>query len=217
MGQRTPQQQRGIARRNALLDAAAASFAARGYGAAPLSEIARDAGGTLGGLVFYFPHKDDLARAVLAEQHERTEHALAGAFKQDSPIADAIRGSSVLADLLRSDPMVRASVRLCAEEVDFHDAETALQRTWTVRLGAHFAQAAAAGQLRAPYEPEALARFVSAAFFGVCASSAGADQDTALGMLWELILDGAFEADRSDRLHRLVRDVFPPPQPPQAD
>ncbi len=55
----------------AILDSAAALFAAVGYPGAKLQDIARDCGATKSMLYHYFPAKDDLLLALLSEHLDR--------------------------------------------------------------------------------------------------------------------------------------------------
>jgi AcrR family transcriptional regulator len=63
---RLPQRQRGRLRVAALLQAAGAVFAEKGYDAATMTEIAARAGSSIGSLYQFFPTKDQLADALLA-------------------------------------------------------------------------------------------------------------------------------------------------------
>lgn len=64
-------------RRSAILDAAAAEFAASGYAAATTASIHRRAGVSSGTLFHYFPTKLDLLVGVLEAGRSETERALA--------------------------------------------------------------------------------------------------------------------------------------------
>ena len=58
-------QQRGNARRQAILDAAVELFAARGYQGTGVAALADEVGMTAPGLLYYFGTKDDLVGAIL--------------------------------------------------------------------------------------------------------------------------------------------------------
>ncbi|HEX6959713.1 MAG TPA: TetR family transcriptional regulator [Ferrovibrio sp.] len=64
---RTPQRERGKQRVAALLDAAAAIFAEKGYEAATMAEIAARAGAAIGSLYQFFPNKELLAGTLRAQ------------------------------------------------------------------------------------------------------------------------------------------------------
>jgi AcrR family transcriptional regulator len=67
---RAPQRRRGRERVAALLQAAAACFLEKGYDAATMTEIAARAGAAIGSLYQFFPTKELLAQALLADYAE---------------------------------------------------------------------------------------------------------------------------------------------------
>lgn len=67
-GPRTPRRQRGHARVEVLLAAAADVFAAKGYDAATTTEIAGAAQSSIGSLYQFFPTKQAVAQALIALQ-----------------------------------------------------------------------------------------------------------------------------------------------------
>src|SRR5438067_2304986 len=70
--------------------AAAAVFGRRGYGLASIAEIAAESGMTKGALYFHFPSKDDLARAVIEEQHRRTMVDAAEILHRERPALETM-------------------------------------------------------------------------------------------------------------------------------
>lgn len=75
-GAREPKRQRGRDRVATLLDAAAALFAQKGYDAATMTEIAQQAGASIGSLYQFFPSKSALAEALLSRYAVRVDSAL---------------------------------------------------------------------------------------------------------------------------------------------
>ena len=75
-------QDRAKATRGAIVVGAAAVFEEHGYGSASLTQVSETAGVTKGALYFHFQSKEDLARAVIEEQHRivvaESESILAG-------------------------------------------------------------------------------------------------------------------------------------------
>jgi AcrR family transcriptional regulator len=74
---RAPQRQRGRLRVAAILDAGAAAFREKGYDAVTMTEIAARSGTTFGSLYRFFPSKEALANALLAQYAERALDRLA--------------------------------------------------------------------------------------------------------------------------------------------
>jgi AcrR family transcriptional regulator len=81
----TPQRRRELTR-SALIDAAAAVFARRGFDGASLDEIAETAGFTRGAIYKNFDGKEDLFFAVFDRQVERNLAAFADRFGEGSAI-----------------------------------------------------------------------------------------------------------------------------------
>ena len=74
---RAPQRQRGHLRVAAILEAGAAAFREKGYDAVTMTEIAARSGTTFGSLYRFFPSKEALANALLAQYAERALDRLA--------------------------------------------------------------------------------------------------------------------------------------------
>jgi AcrR family transcriptional regulator len=90
-----PKRERGKQRVAALIDAGAELFAAKGYEATTMTEIASRAGAAIGSLYQFFPSKEALAEALFNRFAERA----AAAFAQVEARAPGCSASE-LADLL---------------------------------------------------------------------------------------------------------------------
>lgn len=73
---KTPRRRRGEIRVAALLDAATAAFAEKGYEAATMTEIAARAGAAIGSLYQFFPSKEAVAAALLHRYDNSLEAGL---------------------------------------------------------------------------------------------------------------------------------------------
>ncbi len=73
---RLPQRQRGRDRVTRLKGAATALFLEKGFGATTMTEIAAQAGASIGSLYLFFPTKSALAQAVLTELADGLSHRL---------------------------------------------------------------------------------------------------------------------------------------------
>jgi AcrR family transcriptional regulator len=92
---RAPQRQRGRLRVAAILEAGAAAFRDKGYEAVTMTEIAARSGTTFGSLYRFFPSKEALANALLAQYAERALNRLAelaelAPTKTPAGLADAL-------------------------------------------------------------------------------------------------------------------------------
>lgn len=163
-----PMQERARRTRAAVLQAAAASFAERGYQGAPTSAIAAAAGVTKGALAFHFPTKADLAVAIVEDFYQRWP-AVIDAIRARSTVTVEAIGEILrtVAVQVRDDMVVRAAVRLQSERADI-DAELPPPYTaWIESLTGLYYQASGAGELRPGLDPRALARMTVSAFFGI--------------------------------------------------
>jgi AcrR family transcriptional regulator len=90
-GHRRTQASRSAATRGALLDAATALFAEKGFAAAGREEIVARAGVTRGALYHHFADKTDLFRAVFEATEHRVMEAVATAAMAGSTPLDQLR------------------------------------------------------------------------------------------------------------------------------
>lgn len=111
-------------RRDALLAAAAATFAARGFGGTSMREIAHDSGVSLSGIYYYVPSKDSL----LYEIQARTVDALLASAAQ------------ALASVTRPRDQL---LRFIESHIEYSEAHPAFVRVLTHETGS------AAGEQRA--------------------------------------------------------------------
>jgi AcrR family transcriptional regulator len=99
-------QARGVARRQAILQAATEVFAAHGYRGGSLALVAERVGLTPAGVLRHFKTKEALLLAVLAHRDERAR-GIAEELATLPPL-DAIRGAVRYAELAESEPGIAA-------------------------------------------------------------------------------------------------------------
>ncbi|MFD9567923.1 ScbR family autoregulator-binding transcription factor [Streptomyces sp. NPDC059994] len=104
-------QDRAIRTRRAILEAAAIVFEKQGFQAATITDILKMAGVTKGALYFHFQSKEALAHGVLNEQGSGPSLP-----PQPVKLQELIDSGSVLAHRLRTDHLVRASIRLTLDQ-----------------------------------------------------------------------------------------------------
>jgi AcrR family transcriptional regulator len=96
---KAPKRARGVRRVAELLDAAAALFAAQGYEATTMTNIAGRAGASIGSLYQFFPSKEALAEALFARYAERMAAPLEDLVQRAPGLAPA-RLADRLVDLM---------------------------------------------------------------------------------------------------------------------
>lgn len=222
MAGRTPRQQRGIERRLALVEAAGRAFDRGGYAAAALADIVKDAGSTLGGLGFYFPHKEDLALAVIDEQNARTFGSLAQAGGDFHPMEAMIRSSKVIADQLITDPLVRGGIRLSMELGVLSGPTRGFYDEWLTQVGALFTMAQEAGELIEGGPTPAELAATSVSYFTGVHTVAGVltgrtDLYRRLHVMWQMLIPGMAREEIRPRLLELAAELFTGPQPAMVE
>ncbi|MFC8589836.1 ScbR family autoregulator-binding transcription factor [Streptomyces atroolivaceus] len=157
-------QDRAARTRQKLIEAAAIVFDRRGYEATTLSEIATAAGTTKGAIYFHFRNKDDLAQIILAEQQQTEELALR---PQPVKLQELVDSGMVFAERLRTDPLVRASVRLSLDQQATGIDRGGVFRAWRDANLAILQEAQERGELRCHVDLLATAELFVGTFAGL--------------------------------------------------
>ncbi|MGX2995758.1 ScbR family autoregulator-binding transcription factor [Streptomyces sp. JNUCC 64] len=182
-------QERGERSRRVILEAAASVFDERGYDAASTTEILARSRLTRGALYHHFPSKEAIAMALVEAQSEALvapERAIRLQAAIDLTLMYAVR--------LKSDPVLRASVRLTVEQTSFpHPGRTPYQQSAEAILGL-LRQADEHGELLPGLDLEEVTQFVVGAFTGIQLMSqvycGRADLVERVASMWRLLLPG---------------------------
>jgi len=109
-------QQRSVATRAALLEGAGRTFSRLPYSEARLKDIADESSISQGSLYFHFGNKSDVAEAILQLQQERMTSVLSNvAAGSGTGLAKLLALVEGLADLIASDQIVQAGIRLSTQ------------------------------------------------------------------------------------------------------
>ncbi|QNE37016.1 ScbR family autoregulator-binding transcription factor [Leifsonia shinshuensis] len=201
-------QTRALATRDAILRGAAEVFGARGYGLASISDIAKAAGLTKGALYFHFASKDELALAVVAEQHRRTMEASAAILAEGRPALESlVLLCRSLGRQLLEDPVVQAGIRLTTDVGTADQAIVEPYEDWFRAIEDLIRRAIEEGDVSERVDPAMFAHLLSPAFTGVQLVSATltgrADLLQRLRELWIVLLPGIVAEGRLDALRGL--------------
>ena len=201
-----------VERRALILVAAAEEFDRAGYAAATVAGIARTAGVSQGALHFHFPSKLAMALAVIDEQNVRTFDVVSHA--DTSPTAALIAASKGIADLLRTDPIVRAGIRLSLERGEFAAATVSFYEQWIAGIVDVFRLAVASGELRTELTAEQLGATLVPYFTGVQLVSdvrtGRADLHQRVGTMWHVVLAATADPRHRERLLGVADEAFAP-------
>ncbi|MGK9146381.1 TetR/AcrR family transcriptional regulator [Plantibacter flavus] len=216
MPERRPQQQRGHERRQTVVEGAARMFDRVGYGQASLSDIAREAGTTQGSLYFYFPSKEELALAVINEQSTRSIAALTAPTTAPSPFGGLVQASRAVADLMLTDPIARAGVRLSLEQGVIQAQTTGFHEQWIANVQARVQESMELGELQSQLASEVLARSFVAFFTGTqllsSLLSGRSDLLSAIDAMWRIAVAAVIVADRQSEVLAVIDEAFGPLQ-----
>jgi AcrR family transcriptional regulator len=201
-------QPRALVTRDAILRGAAEVFGARGYGLASIADIAATAGLTKGALYFHFASKDELAFAVINEQHRRTMAASAAILAEARPALESmILLSRSLGHQLLEDPVVRAGIRLTTDVASANQPIVEPYEDWFAAIEDLTRRAIDEGDVSAHVDPAMFAHFVSPAFTGVqlvsATLTARADLLQRVREMWVVLLPGIVAEGRLDALREL--------------
>ncbi len=201
-------QTRALATRDAIVAGAAAVFDRRGYGLASIAEIAEEAGVTKGALYFHFASKDDLARAVIDEEHRRAMTAAAEVLQEGRPALETMvllcRG---LGRQLLTDPVVKAGIRLTTDVSSFERPIADPYRDWLRTTEELLGRAIEEGDVAPGVDPAMVAHLLVPAFTGVQLVSETltdrADLLQRVAELWAVLIPGIAAPERLEALRRL--------------
>jgi len=199
-----------VGKREQILVAAAEEFDRVGFAATSIAAVARRADVAQGTLHFHFPTKLALALGVIDEQNARTFAEVS--HDAASPTAALIGASKQIADLLRTDPIVRAGIRLSLERGEFSGATSSFYEQWIGGIVDVFCVAIGSGELETDLTPEELGGSVVPYFTGVQlvaeVRSGRADLDPAVAVMWRVLLQATAAPAHRARLLGVVADTF---------
>ncbi|MGY2744197.1 ScbR family autoregulator-binding transcription factor [Arthrobacter sp. UYCu723] len=218
-------QDRAKATREAIIAGAAAVFEEHGYGSASLTQVSDAAQVTKGALYFHFQSKEDLARAVIEEQHRIVVAESETLLAEDRPALPAmILLCRVFGLKLVHEPVVRAGIRLTLEATAFGQPVQAPYEDWIAVMKQLTDRAKGEKQVRSSVDSVALARYIVASFTGVQMVSGvltgRADVMQRIEEMWSILLPGIMHEDFHEdpqTLSRLVATEIPVPRGARMD
>jgi AcrR family transcriptional regulator len=164
-------------RRQQILDAARRCFSRDGFHNTTTADIVRESGVSQGTLYLYFTTKDDIILALADDRHQAEAYVGALAQSEQDPIEGLsllleLHGES-LVDQQRTDAR-RVGVLGWAEALRnpvVHQNITANIASVRGEIARLIARGQAAGQIRAEFDPEAVAQVLIAIFQGLSLSA----------------------------------------------
>lgn len=192
---------------------AARVFSTVGYAAASLSMISAESGVSQGSLYFHFRSKEDIARAVINEQHHRSFALVAEVIKsQDDPMSQLITISRLLVDQLVDDVIVRAGFRLGMDETALQDVAADFYDQWTDGTTSILERAKSSDSFSIEMQPRDISRLLVGFFTGTQAMSRATtsheDLRDRISQMWHLVIKAVIRPDQQAVVLGIVEEEF---------
>ncbi|RDH79523.1 TetR/AcrR family transcriptional regulator [Mycolicibacterium moriokaense] len=186
-------QARSEATRKKIINAAVDLFTDTGYQATGLGDIIERAEMTKGALYYHFDSKDALATAIIEDGANTALTAFRNIGEPSAPaLENMVHGVFVVADLIRTDKMVRTGAQLLRAFGKFNTATVATHGHLLAEMAGQAGRAIAEGDLRADLDPDTVAEVIVAAMLGAellsSVSSGGADLVERIARTWSVLL-----------------------------
>jgi AcrR family transcriptional regulator len=193
-------QRRAERTRHVILEAAAETFEARGYLGTSLQNIVTGRHVSKGALYFHFPSKEDLALAILSEQHQLWPSLISELrHRQKSAIRLLLELFWQATAILRDDALARAGARLACELDLIDSSAPRLFAGWADVVEELLHEAREQGDLRPDADSRVVAEFLVAAFAGLQRMNAmkitGTDLQEHVATMWHHMLPGLVKTE----------------------
>ncbi|BCF81365.1 ScbR family autoregulator-binding transcription factor [Rhodococcus qingshengii] len=201
-------QERAKISRRQILQGAADRFEVTGYGSTSMNDIVSAAQMTKGAVYFHFSSKDELAQAVIEEQHQISISAFTAVAATGAPaLEQLVMVCHEMGRQLVAEPIVRAGIRLTLELASA-DGSQGPYVAWIRELRKLAEAAKLEGDIRDDVEPESVGRVVISAFTGVQLVSnvltRRSDLNDRIDELFTLLLAGVVSDKRRSDVAELV-------------
>jgi AcrR family transcriptional regulator len=186
-------QARSEATRKKIVSAALDLFAEVGYHATGLGDIIERAEMTKGALYYHFDSKEALATAIIEEGANTALTAFRNIGEPSAPaLENMIHGVFVVADLIRTDKMVRTGAQLLRAFGEFNEATVLAHGDLLAEMVTQARRAIVEDDLRDDLDPKTVGEVIVGAMLGAelfsNVSSGGADLIDRIARTWSLLL-----------------------------
>ncbi|MFJ3965091.1 ScbR family autoregulator-binding transcription factor [Streptomyces sp. NPDC090036] len=207
-------QERAEITRQAILDGAATAFDLSGFEGTSLSDVVKHAGVTKGALYFHFPSKEALARTLMDEQFQVSEHVPA---VENPGLQTVIDLTHQMAHGLRSNVRIRAGIRLVIEFGSFTNPDPAPYDAWIDTCRGCLTPAQERGDINPSLDVQDLSTLLVGAFTGIQVTSyvrtRREDLHTRVTDLWDFLLPTIVPPQRIGRFRPEGSPEAVPPAP----
>jgi AcrR family transcriptional regulator len=186
-------QARSEATRKKIINAAVELFAEVGYQATGLGDIIERAELTKGALYYHFDSKATLATAIIEEGANTALIAFRNIGEPTAPaLENMIHGAFVVADLIRTDKLVRSGAQLQRAFGEFNESTVLTHGRLVAEMVNQARQAIVEDDLRDDLDPGTVGEVIVSAMLGAelvsNVSAGGADLIERIARTWTLLL-----------------------------
>lgn len=194
-------QERARTTRRRILEGAAMVIRRSGYANATLGDITEAAGVTAGALYFHFRSKEDVARALVEEQHRIVREAASEILSVERPATTQMMLlCEDLARRLTEEEVVRAGIRLTTDSSTFSQPVADPYLDWLELFAELARKADANAETNGELAPEVLSRFIISSFTGIQLVSetltGRADLIGRICEMWHVVVNAVSHVDR---------------------
>lgn len=202
-------QARAIATREQIVVGAAQAFGKSGFEGASLAEILDSGQVSKGAMYFHFRSKEELALAIIEQQHSISIGAIETVAGVHAPaIEQIVMLCHEMARQMIEDPVVRAGIRLTLEASAI-GGPTDPYADWIEGCHVLVGRAQSEGDIVDTVSPAVMARTVIACFTGIQmvsnVLSNRVDLEEQIDAFWNLLLPSIMPAALHDRIEYICR------------
>lgn len=211
------QQSRAVATREQIVLGAAQAFGKSGFEGASLAQIIKESQISRGALYFHFQSKEDLAQAIIEQQHRVSIAAIETVANSQSPaVKQIVMLCHEMARQMIEDPVVRAGIRLTLE-LSAVSGPADPYVDWIKGCKKLVEQAIDEGSIVSTASPADLARLIIASFTGIQmvsnVLSGRTDLEEQIDIFWTYLLPSIMPSSRRRQIGEICRARMVPYAP----
>ncbi|MGO2863172.1 MULTISPECIES: ScbR family autoregulator-binding transcription factor [Brevibacterium] len=210
---RTASQDRGRKTQSQIIEGASAVFEEQEYSAASLEDIKEASGVSQGSMYFHFKRKEQIALAIIQEQHNRIYAGVDPAIADHAdPLIRLMAISKMICEQLRTDSVVRAGINLALGQGSLREASARSYATWVDGVGQLLGKLDRDGMLNSDIPVDRLSASLVSHFTGgnlmSQAMTQRADMTDYISTMWRVFINAAIAEAHRERYKAELDSMF---------